>query len=69
LEIQLQQEKKFLHALFLFLICITIQQNSSDDNFFRDGLGGMGYSHRSYKKTIPNYRFIRGRFQIGIFKK
>jgi len=23
------------------------------------GLGGMGYSCRSYKKTIPNYKFIK----------
>jgi hypothetical protein len=33
------------------------------------GLGGMGYSHRSHKKTIPNYKFIRGQFQIKISNK
>ncbi len=26
----------------------------------------MGYSRRSYKKTIQNYKFIKGRFQIEI---
>jgi len=26
----------------------------SDDDFIRDGLGGMGYSCKLYKKTIPN---------------
>jgi hypothetical protein len=41
--------------------------NSSDDDFIGGGLGGMGYSHRSYKKTIPNYKFNRGQFQSGIF--
>jgi len=29
----------------------------------------MGYSHRFYKKTIPNYKFIRGQFQTRIFLK
>ncbi len=42
--------------------------NSNDNDFIRVGLGGMGYSCRSYKKTIPNCKFIRGQFQIGIFR-
>jgi hypothetical protein len=29
----------------------------------------MGYSRRSYKMTIPNYKFIKGQFQIGSFNK
>jgi hypothetical protein len=29
----------------------------------------MGYSCRLYRKTISNCKFIRGRFQIGIFLK
>jgi hypothetical protein len=28
--------------------------NSNDDDFIEAGLGGMGYSCRLYKKTIPN---------------
>jgi hypothetical protein len=32
-------------------------------------LDGMGYSRRLYKKTIPNYKFIRGWFQTENFKK
>jgi hypothetical protein len=35
--------------------------NSHDDDFFGVSLGGMGYSHRLYKKTIPNCKFIKGR--------
>ncbi len=27
------------------------------------------HSHRLYEKTIPNCKFIRSRFQIGIFEK
>ncbi len=34
--------------------------NSNDNDFIRANLGGM-----CYKKTIPNCKFIRGRFQIG----
>ncbi len=34
--------------------------NSNDDDFIRVGLGGMGYSCRLYKKTIPNCGFIGG---------
>jgi hypothetical protein len=35
--------------------------NFSDNDFIGAGLSGMGYSHhRSYKKTIPNCKFIRG---------
>jgi hypothetical protein len=33
------------------------------------GLGGMGYSRRSYKNIISNCKFIRSQFQIGIFEK
>ncbi len=40
--------------------------NSSDNDFIGVGLGGMGHSCRSYKKTIPNFKFIRGRFQTEI---
>jgi hypothetical protein len=29
----------------------------------------MSYSWRSYKNTRPNYKFIKGQIQIGIFKK
>jgi len=29
----------------------------------------MSYSCRSYKNTIPNYTFIKGQTQIGMFKK
>jgi hypothetical protein len=39
---------------------------SNDDDFIGLGLGEMGYSCRSYKKTISNSKFIRGRFQIEI---
>jgi hypothetical protein len=42
---------------------------SNDDDFIEVGLGGMGYSCKSYKKIVLNYKFIRGRFQTGIFKK
>jgi hypothetical protein len=34
--------------------------NYSDNNFIEACLAGMGYSCRLYKKTIPNYKFIRG---------
>jgi hypothetical protein len=45
------------------------KKNSDEHDFIRDGLGGMGYNHMLYKKTIPNYKFIRGWFQIKqIFK-
>jgi len=43
--------------------------NSSDNDFIEASLGGMGYSHRSYKKSIPNCKFIRGWFQTIIIKK
>jgi hypothetical protein len=43
--------------------------NSSDDDFIGAGLDGIGYSHRLYKKIIPNYKFIRNWFQTGMFKK
>ncbi len=43
--------------------------NSNDDDFIEASLGGMGYNCRLYKKTIPNYKFIRGQFQIIIKKK
>jgi hypothetical protein len=36
--------------------------NSSDIDFIGVGLGEMGHSCRSYKKTITNCKFIRGRF-------
>jgi hypothetical protein len=29
----------------------------------------MSYSCRLYKNTIPDYAFIRGQIQIGMFKK
>jgi hypothetical protein len=41
----------------------------NDDDFIRVGLDEMGYSHKVVKKTIPNCKFIKGRFQIGIFLK
>jgi hypothetical protein len=34
--------------------------NSNDDDFIGAGLGGMGYSRKSYEKTIPNCKFIIG---------
>jgi hypothetical protein len=40
--------------------------NSSDDEFIRVGLGGMGYSCKLYKKIIPNFKFIKSWFQIRI---
>ncbi len=43
--------------------------NFSDNDFIRAGLGGMGYSRRLYKKTIPNYKFSKGLFQTRIKKK
>jgi hypothetical protein len=42
--------------------------NSSDDDFIGPILGGMGYYRRSYKRTISNCKFIRGRFQSGILQ-
>jgi len=38
------------------------------DDFIGLGLGGMGYSRMSYKKIIPNCKFIRNQFQTRIFK-
>jgi len=43
-----------------------INSNSNDNDFIETSLGGMRYSFRSYKKTIPNYKFIRDRFQAGM---
>jgi hypothetical protein len=43
--------------------------NSNDDDLIGASLGGMGYNGRSYKKIIPNYKFIKGRFQTGSFRK
>jgi hypothetical protein len=43
--------------------------NSSDADFIGVGLGGMGYNDRLYKKTIPNYKFIRGSFQTKFLLK
>jgi hypothetical protein len=43
--------------------------NSSDNDFIEASLGGMGYSCRLYKKSIPNCKFIRGRFQNHNFLK
>jgi len=43
--------------------------NYSDDDFIEAGLNGMGYNHKSYKKIIPNCKFIKGWFQTGIFFK
>jgi hypothetical protein len=37
--------------------------------FIGAGLGGMGYSHRSYKKTIPNYKLLEVDFNQIIIKK
>ncbi len=47
----------------------TWSLNFSDDDFIGAGLGGMGYSHRSYEKTIPDCKFLRGRFQTGSLRK
>jgi hypothetical protein len=38
----------------------TIINNSNDNDFIGLGLGGMGYNGRSYRKTIPKCKFIRG---------
>jgi hypothetical protein len=43
--------------------------NSSDDDFIGPSLGEITYSLRSYKKTIPNCEFIKGRFQTNLFLK
>jgi hypothetical protein len=40
---------------------------SNDDDFIKASLGGMGYSHRSHKETIPNCKFIKGQFQTEFF--
>jgi hypothetical protein len=40
---------------------------SSDDEFIGASIGGMGYSRKSYKKTILNYKFIIGQFQTRSF--
>jgi hypothetical protein len=42
---------------------------SRDDDFIGASLSGMGYSRRSYKNTIPNYKFIWGWFQTNLFLK
>jgi hypothetical protein len=49
------------------LFDMTNMINYNDNNFIRVSLGGMGYSRRSYKKTIPNYKFIKSQFQTKIF--
>jgi hypothetical protein len=46
-----------------------IINTSNDDDFIWTSLGGMGYSHRSYKKTIPKCKFIKGWFQTEFFRK
>jgi hypothetical protein len=54
-------------ALYEIKAYITLYVcNSSDDDFIGAGLGGMGYTCRSHIKTIPNCKFIRGRFQTEI---
>jgi hypothetical protein len=53
--------------IFIMKAMSVIYPYSSDNDFIRDGLGGMGYSRKSYKKTIPNCKFIKGQFQIGSF--
>ncbi len=40
------------------------KKNSNEHDFIRASLGGMAYNHMLYKKTIPNYKCIRGWFQI-----
>lgn len=72
-EIQSSHKKIMIRSEFLMVTKIQSPKkhinhfNSSDDDFIKAGLGGMGYSHNSYKKIIPNYKFITSRFQIGIF--
>jgi hypothetical protein len=51
------------------IIRVLCKINSNDDDFIKANLGEMGYSRRSYKMTIPNYKFIKGQFQIGSFNK
>ncbi len=55
-----------LMCILIHVLCII---NFSDDDFVKASLGEMGYNRRSYKKTIPNYKFIKGQLQIGIFNK
>jgi hypothetical protein len=62
------------HVSSIMLLGTTSQRlkynnnnNSSDNDFIGVDLGGMGHSCRSYKKTIPNFKFIRGRFQTEIY--
>jgi hypothetical protein len=49
--------------IFVMKAMLVIYPHSNDDDFIGDGLGGMGCSCKLYKKTIPNYKFIRGWFQ------
>ncbi len=61
----------FVYATFqymtMWLYIFTL--NSNDNEIIKVDLDGMGYSHRLYKKTIPNNKFIKGQFQSGIFFK
>ncbi len=54
---------------FFFHNDILNFNSTSDNDFIGVGLGGMGYNRMPYKKTIPNYKLIKSRFQTGIFKK
>jgi hypothetical protein len=56
---------------FFFLpniLRFKLGSSNSNDDFIITSLGKMDYSHWLYKKTIPNYKFIRGQLQIGILK-
>jgi hypothetical protein len=43
---------------FVMKTMLVIYPYSTHYDFIRDGLGGMGYSRRLYKKTIPNSNLL-----------
>jgi hypothetical protein len=50
-------------VVFYTLFSCFFLKKFNDNDFIKAGLGGMGYSCTSYKKTISNCKFIRGQFQ------
>jgi len=57
-----------MHSRGLVFFFWFLLGGAGNDDFIGPGLGGMGYNHRSDKKIVSNCKFIRDRFQIGIFK-
>jgi hypothetical protein len=59
--------ESFFQILDIFFRNVNeLKNNFSDDDFIGAGLGGMAYSCRLYKKTIPNCKFIKSWFQTRI---